>query len=56
MNDKLEPSRIGSIIELTDAQTSLTTANTQHLQALYNSQTAVAALEKATGRSVTNLD
>jgi outer membrane protein len=39
---------VGNIIELTDAQASLTTAEANHVQALYNYKTTVAALEKAT--------
>jgi outer membrane protein len=43
---------VGNIIELTDAQASLTTAEANHVQALYNYQTAVAAVEKATAESL----
>ncbi|MFN8627980.1 MAG: TolC family protein [Candidatus Binatia bacterium] len=39
---------VGNIIELTDAQASLTTAEANHVQALYTYKTTVAALEKAT--------
>lgn len=38
---------VGNIIELTDAQASLTTAEASHVQALYTYKTTVAALEKA---------
>ncbi len=41
---------VGNIIELTDAQTSLTTAEANHVQALYTYKTTVAALEKATAK------
>jgi len=41
---------VGNIIELTDAQASLTTAEASHVQALYTYKTSVAALEKATAR------
>ena len=43
---------VGNIIELTDAQTSLTTAEASHVQALYSYQTAVAAVEKATAQQL----
>lgn len=43
---------VGNIIELTDAQASLTTAEANHVQALYNYKTALAALEKATAQSL----
>jgi outer membrane protein len=43
---------VGNIIELTDAQASLTTAEANHVQALYNYKTTVAALEKATARQL----
>jgi len=39
---------VGNIIELTDAQTSLTSAEANYVKALYAYQTAVAAVEKAT--------
>ena len=39
---------VGNIIELTDAQASLTTAEASHVQALYAYKTAVAAVERAT--------
>jgi outer membrane protein len=38
---------VGTIIELTDAQASRTTAEANHVQALYTHNTALAALEKA---------
>jgi len=41
---------VGNIIEVTDAQTSLTSARANTIQALYNFKTAVAQLEKAVGR------
>ncbi len=41
---------VGNIIELTDAQASLTTAEANHVQSLYNYKTTVAALEKATAQ------
>jgi outer membrane protein len=43
---------VGNIIELTDAQASLTGAEANHVQALYNYKTTVAALEKATARQL----
>jgi outer membrane protein len=43
---------VGDIIALTDAQASLTTAEANHVQALYTYKTAVAALEKATAQSL----
>ena len=43
---------VGNIIELTDAQASLTTAEANHVQALYSYKTTVAALEKATARQL----
>ena len=43
---------VGNIIELTDAQTSLTSAEASHVQALYSYQTAVAAVEKATAQQL----
>lgn len=45
---------VGNIIELTDAQASLTTAEANHVQALYNYKTALAALEKATAQQLTS--
>jgi outer membrane protein len=44
---------VGNIIELTDAQASLTSAEANHVQALYSYKTAVAALEKATAQQLT---
>ncbi|HVN87559.1 MAG TPA: TolC family protein [Candidatus Binatia bacterium] len=44
---------VGNIIELTDAQASLTTAEANYVQALYSYKTAVAAVEKATAQSFT---
>jgi TolC family type I secretion outer membrane protein len=43
---------VGNIIELTDAQASLTTAEANYVQALYNYKTTVAALEKATAQQL----
>ena len=43
---------VGNIIELTDAQTSLTTAEANYVKALYSYQTAVAAVEKATAQQL----
>jgi outer membrane protein len=43
---------VGNIIEVTDAQVSLTSARANNVQALYNYKTAVASLEKAIGRSL----
>jgi len=43
---------VGNIIELTDAQTSLTTAEANYVQALYNYQNSVAAVEKATAQQL----
>ncbi|MGH7899731.1 MAG: TolC family protein [Candidatus Binatia bacterium] len=42
---------VGNIIELTDAQVSLVTAQANNVQALSDYQTTIAALEKATGRT-----
>jgi outer membrane protein len=42
---------VGNIIELTDAQASVTTAEANHVQALSNYKTALAALEQATAQS-----
>jgi outer membrane protein len=42
---------VGNIIELTDAQASLTTAEGNHVQSLSNYKTAVAALEQATAQA-----
>jgi outer membrane protein len=44
---------VGNIIELTDAQASLTTAEGNNVQALSNYKTALAALEQATAQSFT---
>jgi outer membrane protein len=44
---------VGNIIELTDAQASLTTAEANNVQALYNYETAMAAAEKATAKQLT---
>lgn len=41
---------VGNIIELTDAQVSLTSARANNIQALYTYKTAVAQLEKAIGQ------
>jgi outer membrane protein TolC len=43
---------VGNIIELTDAQVSLTSAQANNVQALYSYKTAVAQLEKAIGQSL----
>ncbi|HUI27283.1 MAG TPA: TolC family protein [Candidatus Kryptonia bacterium] len=43
---------VGNIIELTDAQVLLTTAEANYVQALYSYKTAVAALEKATAQQL----
>jgi outer membrane protein len=43
---------VGNIIELTDAQASLTTAEANYVQALYTYKTSVAALEKATAHAL----
>ncbi|HXQ22058.1 MAG TPA: TolC family protein [Candidatus Acidoferrales bacterium] len=43
---------VGNIIELTDAQASLTTAEASDVQALYTYKTTVAALEKATAKQL----
>ncbi len=43
---------VGNIIELTNAQVSLTSAEATLVQALYGYQTAAAALENAIGRPV----
>lgn len=44
---------VGNMIELTDAQASHTTAEANHVRSLYSYQTALAAVEKATARSLT---
>jgi outer membrane protein len=41
---------VGNIIELTDAQVSLTSARAKNVQALYSYKTALAELEKAIGQ------
>jgi outer membrane protein TolC len=41
---------VGNIIELTDAQTSLTSARASNIQALYTYKTALAQVEKAVGQ------
>ena len=43
---------VGNIIELTDAQTSLTTAEANYVQALYSYQNSVAAVEKSTAQQL----
>ena len=43
---------VGNIIELTDAQTSMTTAEANYVQALYSYQNSVAAVEKATAQQL----
>jgi len=43
---------VGNIIEVTDAQVSLTSAQANNIQALYTYKTALAQLEKAIGRSL----
>jgi outer membrane protein TolC len=43
---------VGNIIEVTDAQISMTSAQANTIQALYNFKTAVAQLEKAVGRNL----
>jgi outer membrane protein len=45
---------VGSIIELTDAQTSFTVANANHVRALYDYRTALAEVEKATSETFTD--
>jgi len=44
---------VGNIIELTDAQASRTTAEASHVQALYTYKTALASVEKATAKPLT---
>jgi outer membrane protein len=41
---------VGNIIELTDAQVSLTSAHANTIKSLYDYKTALAALEKAVGQ------
>ena len=43
---------VGNIIEVTDAQAALTSAEASHVQALYGYRTALATLERAVGRPV----
>ena len=43
---------VGNIIEVTDAQTSMTSARASTIQALYDFKTALAQLEKAVGRNL----
>lgn len=43
---------VGNIIEVTDAQTSLTSARANDVQALYTNKAALAQLERAVGRSL----
>jgi outer membrane protein TolC len=43
---------VGNILEVTDAQTSLTSARANTIQALYSYKTAVAQVEKAIGRAL----
>jgi len=43
---------VGNIIEVTDAQISMSSAQASTIQALYNFKTAVAQLEKAVGRNL----
>ena len=43
---------VGNIIELTDAQVSLTSARASNVQALYTYKTALAELERAVGQRV----
>ncbi len=45
---------VGNIIELTDAQASLTTAEANYVQALYTYKTTLATLEKATAKQLTS--
>lgn len=47
---------VGNIIEVTDAQAALTSAEAKHVQALYGYRTALAALEHAVGRPVAEED
>jgi len=47
---------VGNIIEITDAQTALTSAEASHVQALYGYRTALATLERAVGRPLTAED
>jgi outer membrane protein TolC len=43
---------VGNVIELTDAQVQKTSAEAEHVGALYDYQVAVAALEQAIGREL----
>jgi outer membrane protein len=43
---------VGNIIEVTDAQTSMTSARASTIQALYDFKTALAQLERAVGRDL----
>jgi outer membrane protein len=43
---------VGNIIELTDAQTSLTSAEASYVQAVYNYKIAAAAVERAIGQTL----
>ena len=43
---------VGNVIELTDAQVQRTSAEADHVSALYDYQVAVAALEQAMGREL----
>ncbi len=43
---------VGNIIEVTDAQTSMTSARASTIQALYDFKTALAQLERAVGRNL----
>ncbi|MGE0822027.1 MAG: TolC family protein [Candidatus Binatia bacterium] len=43
---------VGNILEVTDAQTSLTSARANVIQSLYNYKTALAQLERAIGRNL----
>lgn len=45
-------SGVGNILEVTDAQVSLTSAQANNIQALYTYKTALAQLEKAVGRAL----
>ncbi|MCK6554173.1 TolC family protein [Candidatus Binatia bacterium] len=47
---------VGTFLELTDAQTSYTSADASYVQALYNYRIAVAALERATAQPIPTAD
>lgn len=47
---------VGNIIEVTDAQASLTSAEASYVQALYGYRTSLAALERAMGRPAEGLN